>query len=53
MQVCPFKLISQSRALAGTLWWLVQKNKEVLKNVASVLLSEPAQLKYGAGSTFF
>lgn len=53
MQICPFKLVCQSRALAGTLQGLVLENKVVLKNVASVLLSEPAQLKHGAGSAFF
>lgn len=53
MQICPFRLICQSRALAGTLQGLVQENKVVSKNAASVLLSEPAQLKCGEESTFF
>lgn len=53
MQICPFKLVCQGRAFAGTLQELVQENKVVLKNVTIFLLSKPAQLKHRVGSTFF
>lgn len=52
-RICPFKLVCQGRAFAGTLQGLVQENKVVLKNVTSFLLSKPAQLKHRVGSTFF
>lgn len=53
MQICPSRIIWQSRALASTLQGLLQENKAVLKNALSVHLSEPAQLKPGGRKYFF
>lgn len=52
MQICPFKLVCQSRALPSILQGLTQENKKVLEDVASVLLSEPAAEALG-GKYFF
>lgn len=53
MQICPSELVCQSTVSASALQGLVQQNKVVLKNVVSVLLSEPALLKHVVGSAFF